>query len=159
MGDRIGGGGDSEDHCQDVRPGAYGSAVGVSDSIAGCHSDNVHIMKWYALIHMDAPSPDEIIMRAKVPSESPWFSGHFPGEPILPGIAQLDMVRDAVARLHQLPFRVSGVKKVRFKRVVKPEELMRITVVPKKGEDMSYVFRITVEGEQVSNGILTVEPL
>lgn len=116
-------------------------------------------MKWYALIHMDASPPDEIIMRAKVPSESPWFSGHFPGEPILPGIAQLDMVRDAVARLHQAPFRVSGVKKVRFKRVVKPEELMRITVVPKKGEDMSYVFRITVEGEQVSNGILTVEPL
>ncbi len=116
-------------------------------------------MKWYALLHVDASAPDEMVMTAKVPSGSPWFSGHFPGEPILPGIAQLDMVKDAVSRLRQTPFKISGVKKVRFKRVVKPEELLKITVVPKKGEDLSYVFRITVEGEQVSNGLMTVEPL
>jgi len=96
-------------------------------------------------------------MTAEVAADSSWFSGHFPGEPILPGIAQLDMVRDAISWLHQKPLRVLGVRSVRFKRIIRPDERLTVLVSPKEGEDSAYVFRITAAGERASNGILTTE--
>ena len=116
-------------------------------------------MKWYSLINADIFSSNEIIMEADVRPDSPWFSGHFPGEPILPGIAQLEMALDAIKRLNQKSLRISGVKRVRFKQVIRPDDKLRITVAPHKKDALSYLFRIMVNGELASNGILTVEEL
>ena len=113
--------------------------------------------KWYTLIEVDRRAPEGVVMKAEVAAGSSWFSGHFPDEPILPGIAQLDMVRDAISWLHQKPLRVLGVRGVRFKRIIHPDERLTVSVCPKEGENSAYVFRITVEGERASNGILITE--
>ena len=116
-------------------------------------------MKWYSPRNVDFPSPNEIIMEAEVNPDSPWFSGHFPSEPILPGIAQLEMALDAIKRLNQESLRISGVKRVRFKQVIRPDDKLKIAVAPHKKDALSYFFRIMVNGELVSNGILMVEEL
>ena len=107
-------------------------------------------MKWYSLRNTDLLSSNEIIMEAEVGPDSPWFSGHFPGEPILPGIAQLAMALDAIKRLNQKSLRISGVKRVRFKQVIKPDDKLIITVAPHKKDALSYLFRIMVNGELVN---------
>ena len=114
-------------------------------------------MKWYSLKNTDILSSNEIIMEAEVGPDSPWFSGHFPDEPILPGVAQLAMALDGIKKLNQKSLRISGVKKVRFKQVIKPDDKLRITVTPHKKDALSYLFRIMVNGELASNGILMVE--
>jgi 3-hydroxymyristoyl/3-hydroxydecanoyl-(acyl carrier protein) dehydratase len=116
-------------------------------------------MKWYSLRNTDLISSNEIIMEAAVGPDSPWFSGHFPGEPILPGIAQLAMALDAIKKLNQKNLRISGVKRIRFKQVIRPDDKLRITVAPHKKDALSYLFRIMVNGELASNGILMVEEL
>ncbi len=116
-------------------------------------------MKWYSLRNADILSSNEIIMEAEVRPDSPWFSGHFPGEPILPGIAQLEMALDAIKRLNQKNLRISAVKRVRFKQVIRPDDKLRITVAPHKKDALSYPFRIIVNGGLVSSGILMVEEL
>ncbi len=114
-------------------------------------------MKWYSLRSADILSSNEIIMEAEVSPDSPWFSGHFPGEPILPGVAQLEMALDAIKRLNRKSLRISGVKRVRFKQVIRPDDKLRITVAPHKKDALSYLFRIMVNGELASSGILMVE--
>ena len=116
-------------------------------------------MKWYSLRNTDFLSSNEIIMEAEVGPDSPWFSGHFPGEPILPGVAQLEMALDAIKRLNQKSLRISGVKRVRFKQVIRPDDKLRITVAPHKKDTLSYLFRIMVNGELASSGILMVEEI
>lgn len=113
-------------------------------------------MKGYSLIRVHRPASDKVVMTAEVGSDSHWFSGHFPGDPILPGIAQLEMVLDAVCKLQRCPLRVTGVKKVRFKQIIRPETRMTITAAPRKNEISTYTFGIHVNGEQASSGLLTV---
>ena len=116
-------------------------------------------MKWYSLISVDILGSNEVIMAAEVSPDSPWFSGHFPGEPILPGVAQLEMALDAIKRLNQRSLRISGVKRVRFKQVIRPDDKLGITVAPHKKDAFSYLFRIMVNGELAGSGILMVEEL
>jgi len=116
-------------------------------------------MKWYSLKSVDVLSSNEITMEAEISPDSPWFSGHFPGEPILPGVAQLAMALDAIKKLDRKNLRILSVKRVRFKQVIRPDDKLRITVTPHKKDTLSYLFRVTVNGELASNGILMVEEL
>ena len=58
---------------------------------------------------------------------SPWFSGHFPDAPILPGIAILSMVTDAITH-HESEkgkkIRIASIRGVRFRLPVRPDELL-----------------------------------
>lgn len=114
-------------------------------------------MKWYSLKNAHMPSSNEIIMDAEVSPDSPWFSGHFPGEPILPGVAQLEMAFDAIKRFNRKSLKMSGLKRVRFKQVIRPDDKLRITTAPHKKDALSFHFRIMVNGELASSGILMVE--
>ena len=116
-------------------------------------------MKWYSLKSVDVLSSNEITMEAEISPDSPWFSGHFPGEPILPGVAQLAMALDAIKKLDRKNLRILSVKRVRFKQVIRPDDKLRISVAPHKKDALSYLFRVTVNGELASNGILMVEEL
>jgi 3-hydroxymyristoyl/3-hydroxydecanoyl-(acyl carrier protein) dehydratase len=114
-------------------------------------------MKWYSLEKIDSPSSHEIIMYTKVLPDSPWFSGHFPGDPILPGIAQLEMALDGIKRLTQKNVKISFCKKIRFKKLIRPNDKITIKVALREGDVLSYSFRIAVDEEMACNGILTVE--
>ncbi|MBW1797267.1 MAG: hypothetical protein JRJ21_02430 [Deltaproteobacteria bacterium] len=116
-------------------------------------------MKWYSLIEVERLSSREIIMYTKVLPDSHWFSGHFPGNPILPGIAQLEMALDGIKRLSQKKLRISGARKVRFKQFIRPNDKIKIKVALREGDALSYSFRIMVDEEMACNGILTVEEL
>ena len=86
-----------------------------------------------------------------VPADSPWFDGHFPGRPVLPGIAQLAMVQDLLVRALAGGGRIGALRRVRFKRAVGPKA--RLTVVTRpQGDGVGEVnFRI-LEGEALVCG-------
>jgi len=52
--------------------------------------------QWNLLREIKAVNHNYIEALADVPVDSPWFSGHFPGKPILPGIALVYMVEQAI---------------------------------------------------------------
>jgi 3-hydroxymyristoyl/3-hydroxydecanoyl-(acyl carrier protein) dehydratase len=101
----------------------------------------------------------EFSASARADGESPWFAGHFPGEPILPGIALLAIAADTVRQCGLetgRPMVVSGFRKVRFKKVVLPGEEMIVNV--KKIDDRSYYFEIaTAAKEAVCTGVVSGE--
>ena len=71
-------------------------------------------MMWYVLKDLKRSDSRELRAEIQVPPDSPWFSGHFPGEPILPGIAQLGMVFDAINQSSDQNLKISSVSRVRF---------------------------------------------
>ena len=49
---------------------------------------------WYSLLNIEV-SENSISAKVVVSADSPWFSGHFPGE-LTPGIAELSMIFDII---------------------------------------------------------------
>ncbi|MGD9330243.1 MAG: hypothetical protein PVJ53_02970 [Desulfobacterales bacterium] len=92
----------------------------------------------------------EVVLRA----DSGWFQGHFPGNPVLPGIAQLDMVAETIRAALDPKIRLVGLKRVRFKRMIRPQESMAIRVDPVADRPGSYRFQVSVDGQNACSGLM-----
>ncbi len=112
---------------------------------------------WYSLDNLKQSASGEVTASVEITQDSPWFSGHFPGEPILPGIAQLGMVFDAIRQSSNQSLKISGVNRVRFKRIARPNDPLQITAMPMEGDSGVYFFRMMVGKELVCSGMVTVE--
>jgi len=91
-----------------------------------------------------------------VDAASAWFDGHFPGMPVLPGIAQLAMVRDVVAGVMGSEVRVSGIRRIRFKRKIGPGERLTVIVSPQNAAG-AFSFRILAGDAVACTGSMVVE--
>ncbi|WP_035274024.1 3-hydroxyacyl-ACP dehydratase FabZ family protein [Desulfogranum japonicum] len=81
----------------------------------------------------------------------PWFQGHFPGDPILPGIVQLKMVADIVAGSEQQNIHMTGMSRVKFRKTVRPKDHLDIRITCEK-RCQQYRFMITCGAEEVCSG-------
>ncbi len=112
---------------------------------------------WHALGPVEACGAGEWRADVQVPAGSPWFGGHFPGDPILPGIAQLGLVREmAAAALGRI--RPTGFSRVKFKKIVRPDERLRITLTARPEPPGTLAFRIESGAEIACTGVLAWEP-
>ena len=81
---------------------------------------------WYQLLDLQSADAGGVRARVVVPGGSPWFSGHFPDNPILPGIAQLHLTAEVIARATCEQAVIERVSRVKFKRIVRPDEPLDI---------------------------------
>jgi 3-hydroxymyristoyl/3-hydroxydecanoyl-(acyl carrier protein) dehydratase len=114
-------------------------------------------MKWYVLKNVTRSNKNEIEAEIHVPPDSPWFSGHFPGDPILPGVAQIGMVKDVIRQARGRDLSVSAVRRVRFKQIIRPDDKLNLVAAPLNEIPGAYSFRILIENEAVCSGLMMVE--
>jgi 3-hydroxymyristoyl/3-hydroxydecanoyl-(acyl carrier protein) dehydratase len=112
---------------------------------------------WSKLTHLRHCGPRQISATAELPVDSPWFRGHFPGEPILPGVAQIALVVETLRRGLQQELAVTGVKRTRFKQVILPGDQVQINLELKDDGASAVLFRILNRAELVSSGTVTTE--
>ncbi len=62
----------------------------------------------------------------EVPSGGAWFEGHFPGRPILPGVAELTLVLEALAREARRPVSIQGIAFARLRQLVLPGDRLEL---------------------------------
>lgn len=94
-----------------------------------------------------------------VSPDSPWFSGHFPNDPLLPGIAQLAMVKDLVRLFYPEELVLAGVRRIRFKHIIRPDDCIVIEANPdpKRRNEFQFVLRAQ-EVVACSGKLVFVEP-
>ena len=91
----------------------------------------------------------------RVPEELWYFKGHFDGDPVLPGVVQLDSaVLAQVERIWPDLGRLEGVRQLKFSRVIRPGEVIRVTLERKKGA-ARVVCRISANQDLCTSGILS----
>ena len=83
--------------------------------------------------------------RIEIPAASPLFTGHFPGQPILPGIAHLALVERALGAP------LAAVRAFRVRRPVVPGEALEIALGAPDPEGWTR-FEVRREGEAVVAG-------
>jgi len=96
---------------------------------------------------------------AAVPGDSAWYAGHFPGNPILPGIAILALVEEAIITTELREGRriaITGISRVRFRLPVKPDDRMTFEITrEEKRSGMAYLFSVSLAGEAACTGVFT----
>jgi 3-hydroxyacyl-[acyl-carrier-protein] dehydratase len=118
---------------------------------------------WHSISYKEKPSGSEILAEARAGTGSPWYSGHFPDDPILPGIAILSMVTDAITH-HESEkgkkIRIVGIRRVRFRLPVRPNELLKISLSSSHQDGrLSYHFDVAVNGKPACTGVIVAELL
>lgn len=111
---------------------------------------------WYTVISAARDSEGGVLATVSTDAESPWFSGHFPGDPILPGIAQLHMVTECVERALGKPLLLKNLARVKFKQLIRPGDILDIHAVAAKKDN--YSFSIQHNNAQVCSGRLVLIP-
>ena len=118
---------------------------------------------WYRISYKEDGLENAIVAEACADTGSPWYSGHFPGDPILPGIAILSMVTDAIKH-HESEkgkrIRIAGIKRVRFRLPVRPDELLHIATSSSHQDGrLYYNFEVIVKEKTACTGVVLAEHL
>jgi 3-hydroxymyristoyl/3-hydroxydecanoyl-(acyl carrier protein) dehydratase len=93
----------------------------------------------------------------QVEPDSLCFQGHFEGQPILPGIAQLGIVLGVLAA--QGPAQgLDAVRSLKLKRLVRPGEVLEVRVGWPGGQGLSG-FETRAQGEVVASGTVATSEL
>ena len=64
----------------------------------------------------------------EVPAAGAYFEGHFPGRPILPGVAELTLALDALEREARRPIPIQGIAFARLRQLVLPGDRLELAV-------------------------------
>jgi beta-hydroxyacyl-ACP dehydratase FabZ len=104
---------------------------------------------------------DKVVALKNVSVNEPYFQGHFPGVPVMPGVLQIEAMAQAGGILasrgvqfdpttHVMLF--MAIDAVKFRKAVVPGDQMRIEVVPlRKGKIFKMKGECSVDGQVVSS--------
>jgi len=115
----------------------------------------------YELREVNAISSNEIEALAYVPTDSSWFLGHFPNEPILPGIALIYMTQQAIiqdAATKGEEIILEALKRVRFTQPVRPGESLKVSITSEEaGEKILFTYKVAHEENIVCSGLIAAK--
>lgn len=70
------------------------------------------------------------VLRLKVEASNPWFEGHFPRLPILPGVVQIGWAEHYACALHGFTPHLAALEHVKFKRPILPGAELDLVLKP-----------------------------
>lgn len=77
-----------------------------------------------------------------------WFRGHFPGQPLLPGVAQLDWVIHYGTRLLAPGKVFASVENIKFQQPILPGSTLKLTLDWQAEKGLSFQY-LRVQGQQL----------
>ncbi|HSS52407.1 MAG TPA: hypothetical protein VLX28_25980, partial [Thermoanaerobaculia bacterium] len=91
----------------------------------------------------------------EIPAASSWFTGHFPGHPVLPGIAHLALAQRALSEMRGREAALAAVRSLKLRRPVIPGDVPELRVGP-PGEDGVVRFEVRCGAAVASQGVVEI---
>ena len=93
-----------------------------------------------------------------LPPDFAWFEGHFPGDPILPGIAQVRLAISSARVLLGHAGQPTSIKQLKFKAPIRPDHILALNLQRLDG-GATVLFRIrSASGEHASGRLAYATP-
>ncbi len=93
--------------------------------------------------------PERVRLRARAALDAPWFDGHFPGAPILPAVALLQMAQEEIAGAWPELVAPTCISALRLRRPVGPEQDFELELTRAAGSH-AVVVRFSAEGAELA---------
>jgi len=114
---------------------------------------------------VDEATDDRLVAWKNVTSNEPFFVGHFPGHPVMPGVLILEALAQAGALLAlrsasldvtKQAVYLLGIDKAKFRKIVVPGDRLVLTVVPlrKGGKIWKLAGKASVDDQVVAEAEL-----
>lgn len=89
------------------------------------------------------------------------FQGHFPNDPILPGVCLLQSLRVGLEKAWAAPFRLTSILNAKFIAPVRPGEtlLFAVTETARSPQSISVKAKVTRDRQRVAELSLQLEPM
>jgi 3-hydroxymyristoyl/3-hydroxydecanoyl-(acyl carrier protein) dehydratase len=92
---------------------------------------------------------------ATIPASEPFFAGHFPGNPLVPGVAILDYVVAAIEQRSGVQRALQRIDSVKFVGALRPGEALTIELEPAGADTIR--FKCRCGDRAVATGVLTLQ--
>ncbi|HEY9161198.1 MAG TPA: hypothetical protein VIS94_08940 [Desulfomonilia bacterium] len=113
-------------------------------------------LPWHTLLGFEL-NKDGITGQFNIPADSLWFEGHFPDEPVLPGVSMLCMIKELISKANPV-INITGLRRIRFRQLVHENELLNVKITWEKGHgSKSASFDITSNGNLISSGFIETD--
>lgn len=114
---------------------------------------------------MEVQIPERIVVLKNISNNEPFFMGHFPGDPIMPGVLITEAMAQSASVLMNLSngdrddntiFVLGMIKKMSFKKLVYPGDQLIIEIIVEKLLSSTAIVKseATVAGELAASGTL-----
>ncbi len=80
------------------------------------------------LIHKQEIDEERLLFQIEFPKNYRYFDGHFPLFPILPGVAQVDLVMTLLSSHKGIPKKIAKMRRVKFMAPICPEERLSLSI-------------------------------
>ena len=109
----------------------------------------------YNKVKLIEKTENSVALEFSIPETSPYFDGHFPGVPILPAVAQVDLIVRFAEEHFGISIDISKINRIKFSNPIRPDNLLLCFI---ESEKRNIVFKISSpEGETVySSGTMTM---
>jgi len=109
----------------------------------------------YSKVNLIEKTETSVTLELSIPETSPYFDGHFPGFPVLPGVAQVDLIVRFAEEHFGVIIDVSKINRIKFSNPIRPDNPLVLFI---KSDNQNIVFKIaSPEGETVySSGTMTM---
>jgi 3-hydroxyacyl-[acyl-carrier-protein] dehydratase len=104
------------------------------------------------LARRERDEADVIITPLSIPANHPAYAGHFPGQPVLPGVVLLDATLQALERAGRGDTRTWEINSAKFQSAVRPGE--ELTLQHETLPNGSIRFAIRTADRAVASGML-----
>ena len=95
---------------------------------------------------------DVLVCNCTVTADMPFFKGHFPGLPLMPAVAQLEMIRALLEKHSGWNVTIAGGSGLKFSGRIQPDDKLTIRLQRRPSGDIS--FNIESSDTLISKGIL-----
>lgn len=93
-------------------------------------------------------SEDCIIGKFQFPENLMLFQGHFPGNPILPGVFQIEMIKHCLEKVLKISLCLKTVKKTKFSSLIHPGVMVTVEIkINRKKTEMLDVKAVVKAGD------------
>jgi 3-hydroxymyristoyl/3-hydroxydecanoyl-(acyl carrier protein) dehydratase len=97
-----------------------------------------------------------ILVTLDIPADHAAFAGHFPGNPIVPGVVLLDEALYSAAGARGVPPGKCTILAAKFLSAAHPGERLQLAIAP--GNNRALRFTIRAPDRLVASGILSLPP-
>jgi 3-hydroxymyristoyl/3-hydroxydecanoyl-(acyl carrier protein) dehydratase len=110
------------------------------------------------VLAVDRPNAETVVLSLELPAGHAAFDGHFPLQPILPGVVQIDWVTRLAADYFNIGAFAASDLQVKFRGVITPGPDLRLMLRLDRMTG-SLSFEYCSRGKTASSGRIRLDPL